>query len=924
MFRGETIVEALILLAVLLVVVLPIIAMASLLSVHHRLGGIDMRLAAFDALAIQQRLSALEAASRRADAHAVPAPAAPPQDRPAEEAAPADTAPPDSAALDGAVPEPLPALPPRLQQPGTPGVDAPGLDTALAPTLAPTLEERFGTRWVVWIGGLALALGGIFMVHYSIEQGYIGPAVRIALGALLAAALVGTGEWLRRQPPPPPAGESTGGAGQHAAYIPGILTAAGTTVAYATVYAAYALYGFIGPLTAFVLLGIVALATLAAALLHGPALAALGLVGAEASPALIPTETPNFWALYVYLAVTTAAAFGLARLRLWRWLAVTALVFGALWSVPGLGIALSGDVGPVGFHAVAGFGLAALLIVAGLFLGPEAAPGRVDALSSVAVAVYVVIAALTVFYSGHEPAALAPLAFLVAATAAVAWRSGAAAGALPAAAVMAALAMLTWQVQPELSHLVVPGVGPDPSAADLAQHYGLGAFFAVVFGLTGYLAQGRYPGATIPLIWSTAAVLTPLAILIALYYQIAGLGHSLLFAAIAVALAAWFASASELLIRREPRPGVPSAAALHAAGSAAALALALTFALERGWLTVGLALMAPSIAWVASKRPLPLLRWIAAAMALLVVARLAYEPRVVGDDLGTTPFFNWLAYGYGVPALAFWTAGWLLRCRADDVPSRMLDAAAILFSVLFIVLEIRHYMTGGDIYATHGGLAELALQLCALLAAAIGLERLRRRTHNVVHNAGALIVAALALLLAIAVLAGSDNPRISGLPVGDPFLNLILLGYGLPAMLATVLALIAQHTRPMPYRMVAAGTSVVLALAYLTLEVMRLYHGPELTGSIGDAEGYTFSAVWLTFGVLLLFIALPLDSKPTRLASAAVVAITTAKVFLFDLANLTGFWRALSFIGLGLVLVGIGYLYQRLLFPPRQAAPQSP
>jgi uncharacterized membrane protein len=28
-------------------------------------------------------------------------------------------------------------------------------------------------------------------------------------------------------------------------------------------------------------------------------------------------------------------------------------------------------------------------------------------------------------------------------------------------------------------------------------------------------------------------------------------------------------------------------------------------------------------------------------------------------------------------------------------------------------------------------------------------------------------------------------------------------------------------------------------------------------------------------------------------------------------------WRALSFIGLGLVLIGIGYLYQRLLFAPR-------
>jgi uncharacterized membrane protein len=114
---------------------------------------------------------------------------------------------------------------------------------------------------------------------------------------------------------------------------------------------------------------------------------------------------------------------------------------------------------------------------------------------------------------------------------------------------------------------------------------------------------------------------------------------------------------------------------------------------------------------------------------------------------------------------------------------------------------------------------------------------------------------------------------------------------------------------------------VLLALAYLTLEVMRLYHGPVLSnGIIGNPEQYTFSAVWLAFGVVLLMVGLIINSKPARLASAAVVLLTIAKVFLIDMADLAGIWRALSFIGLGLVLVGIGYLYQRLLFPPRRAA----
>src|SRR5262245_27382191 len=37
-----------------------------------------------------------------------------------------------------------------------------------------SLEERFGTQWAVWAGGTALALGGFFLVRYSIEQGWFG------------------------------------------------------------------------------------------------------------------------------------------------------------------------------------------------------------------------------------------------------------------------------------------------------------------------------------------------------------------------------------------------------------------------------------------------------------------------------------------------------------------------------------------------------------------------------------------------------------------------------------------------------------------------------------------------------------------------------------------------------------------------------
>jgi hypothetical protein len=59
--------------------------------------------------------------------------------------------------------------------------------------------------------------------------------------------------------------------------------------------------------------------------------------------------------------------------------------------------------------------------------------------------------------------------------------------------------------------------------------------------------------------------------------------------------------ATETLVQRQPRPGLPASSAIFATGTLAAL----TFALEKGWLTIGLALMSPGAAWVAEKRTLP-------------------------------------------------------------------------------------------------------------------------------------------------------------------------------------------------------------------------------------------------------------------------------------------------------------------------------
>lgn len=837
---------------------------------------------------------------------------------------------PATTAAEPLAPEAEAAPPPFVAQEASPppieastAADAPPPLSAPAPvSREPGFEERLGTRWVVWIGGLALALGGFFMVRYSIEAGLVGPGVRVFLGGLFALALLGAGEWTRRK-------ESISTiAALPIANIPAILTAAGTAVAFATIYAAYALYGFLVPGTAFVLLGIVAMGTLAAALLHGPALAGLGVVGAFATPILVSSAKPDYWALYIYLAIVTAASFGLARIRLWRWLAVTTIVFAVLWVFPGLD---TGDlqVAPHAFHVVAGFVLAALLVVCGFMFGPTVEDGEIEPVSSSSLSAYLFGAMLIVLSGAHADLALIAFTLLVGGTLLVAWRAPAATGALGATAATVFIVFAEWAVRANPDMLVLPGgpmpgVGPVATDSSVTLHLVMAAIFAAGFGIAGFLAQGRSNSAIIPVVWSAAAVATPIAILVALYARIAHLDRSIPFAILAVLLAAAFGAATEALMRREDRPGGATSTALFATGTLGALALALTFALEKGWLTIALALMSLGTAWISLQRPIPALRRLAAIFAGIVTARIGYDPRIVGDAVGTTPIFNWLLWGYGLPAASFWAASIFLRRRADDPPLRVVEAAAILFTALLAFMEIRHLATGGRMMSPPS-LLEFALQVCVALAIAIGLERLRLRSRSIVHNVGAVVLTAIAGLISVFGLLILENPLLlSSVNVGGLMFNLLLLGYALPAVLMLLLSYAVAGHRPVAYANTIAGGALVFALVYVTLAIRRFYHGPVLLyGGTTGAEQYTYSIGWLGFGVVLLGVGILVNSERARLASAVVIALTILKAFVIDMSTLTGVYRALSFMCLGIVLVAIGWLYQRILFR-RQAPPPAP
>jgi uncharacterized membrane protein len=360
-----------------------------------------------------------------------------------------------------------------------------------------------------------------------------------------------------------------------------------------------------------------------------------------------------------------------------------------------------------------------------------------------------------------------------------------------------------------------------------------------------------------------------------------------------------------------------------ASGVAAAMALAFVMVLDRGYLTVAFAMTAFTTAVFAVVDRIPLLRAVVVAIGLIVLGRLAWDPRIMGADVGTWPVFNWLLLGYGVPALAFLGAGRVLKTEADDLAARTCDALGVLFAALLVFFQIRHALNGGDPLASGSGHVEQGLIALMSLGFAGVLIRMDLARANPVFRAASLIFGVVSAAVTLVGLGLLENPLFTSEPVRGPVvLSSLLIAYLLPGLAAVVVARIARGVRPAWYVRGAAGLALLLAFGYVSLEVRHAFQGERLSIWRGaDApEVWSYSVAWLALGLAFLGYGLLRGSIEARLASAALVVLSVLKVFLYDVTGLGGFWRAFSVICLGAVLIGIGLVYQRLVFARRPEA----
>lgn len=840
----------------------------------------------------------------------------------------------------------------------------------------PGFEDVFGRRLPIWAGGITLAVAGVLIVKYSIDAGLISPAVRVLMGLVFGGGLIGAAGWARRradQVPDPRIAQALAGAGIASLY--GSVVAAATLyglIGSATAFAGLvgvtalaaglslrfgapsAVLGLLGGLAAPALVGSgppdVPLLSAYLALVVG-GLCALGRsqrwwwLGAAAlvggfgwGVVLLATGALSVAATLSLGAFTLLLAVGFPLLFLGGGARAVSLL-GAL-----AGLAQMAALVALGGFAPLTWGLYALLSVAVLWLA-RSRGGEAGAWANLPAAGLTLTLLLAAVWPSPSEAELRLVLGGIGALygGAALWRlagGGLGAGRLIDAGQLAALAGAVLAV-PLVHFLNAPvtllsllGAGIAVGSAAVALRFpgderrlvvlasagGVMLVLAAAFGLpewcaapaaalvaAGLLALGRHvedrrvSGAAGLFSLGAAALLTSAGG----QGEIARAFGETSIAADPIAALRWavVAGVEVVFARFAPaarvRAGAQTLAVVLGVGALSqlvplALLPVLAVAVLAGLVAVarrGVALWpalatagAVSVAWAL----MPLAQWtFIGALALVGEPMLLPGLRPVLDAL-TRLLLPGLALG-----AALWAAVVPQRARAPVIAlagALAVVPAHIVWKQLFAIGDLDRFVALG--------LAERTMWQALLAGGALIAARTDRRGLAVAL--GALGLAHFAWFTVVL------HDPLWAEQVAGPW----LLG---SAAVAGGLLWAAGRDERLAGRPLEVARMALVAIAS-AWAVRQLSTDGLIAGSpVGASESIGWSITGIALALAFLWWGLRRQRAEWRLASLGLMLLAVAKVFLFDAAGLDGLARIASFAALGFSLIGVGWLYSRLL-----------
>lgn len=217
-----------------------------------------------------------------------PTASSPPSDTPVVEAPPSDTASPS-------LPEPSqPSVTPE-PPPADLGA-APAAHAANAPPAS--LEEKIALVWFTRIGALAFLLGIAYFFKFAVDNNWIGPLGRVAIGVVFGAALLGFAERIR--------------ATARTIYV-NVLCGVGLGTLLFSAYASFAFYHLVPlPIAFAAFTTVVLLGGALAYRYHAEAILVMSLLAGFSTPILLSTGHDNPLGLFGYLLVLTGLNYVVA------------------------------------------------------------------------------------------------------------------------------------------------------------------------------------------------------------------------------------------------------------------------------------------------------------------------------------------------------------------------------------------------------------------------------------------------------------------------------------------------------------------------------------------------------------------------------------------------------------------------------------
>lgn len=374
----------------------------------------------------------------------------------------------------------------------------------------------------------------------------------------------------------------------------------------------------------------------------------------------------------------------------------------------------------------------------------------------------------------------------------------------------------------------------------------------------------------------------------------------------------------------------------YAAACVTFLTVAVAIQLDQQWVTIGWATEGLLLAWLGLRTDTRAARY--AALPVLAFAMLHWftvdAPEVaLRADASFIPLLNKRAISAATLVAALGGAAWLHR-RAEDSEEaeRALLAgglimAANLLALALLTLDVNDYFSRriGIVPAAVAddlpldNTRHLALTLLwTLYAVALFWVGLRRRLKFLrLAGLALLAVAGLKVLAADALFYDAEWHA--------PLFNQTFTAFAALALAAGYIAHSyaraldvdrAERRNAVALLTVFGNLFVVVALSleasgYFRKQLAERVRGGAPVRDLRLAQQLSLSLVWATYGGAMLLFGHLRQNRLLRLMALALLTATTVKVFFFDLAALERFYRIISFIALGLILLSVSFLYQQ-------------